>query len=441
MARLNTKAKAEPKYTHEGAPAALHVTPEQQLRRTVLACLLWEDQFYEDGVSIAERIATACHKVPPSTVAELAVEARSKFHLRHVPLLLVRELARHADTKPGLVAELLPQVVQRPDEMAEFLAVYWATNGGKKTLPAGVKKGLAACFQKSKEWALAKYDRDGAIKLRDVLRLSHPKPRDAAQSAMFKRVKDRTLVPGETWETELSAGKDKKETFERLIREGKLGYLALLRNLRNMEQAGCDRDLVCAAIEARKGGAERVLPFRYVAAARAAPQFEKSLDKALLATIAGMDKLTGRTVVLVDVSGSMNEKLSAKSDLRRIDAACVLASMLDGDVRVWSFSNVVVEVPHRLGMAGVDAISRSQLHQGTRLGEAMDFVNRVGGDRLIVITDEQSHTQVPDPKFEKAYMINVASYQNGVGYGHGWVHIDGFSEQVLRYITEIENQR
>jgi hypothetical protein len=54
-----------------------------------------------------------------------------------------------------------------------------------------------------------------------------------------------------------------------------------------------------------------------------------------------------------------------------------------------------------------------------------------------VITDEQSHDAVPDPVAPLAYMINVASYRNGVGYGR-WVHIDGFSEQVLRFIAEYE---
>ena len=88
------------------------------------------------------------------------------------------------------------------------------------------------------------------------------------------------------WEVELSAGKDKKETFERLIREKKLGYFALLRNLRNMVNAGCDLELVKAAIVARKGGAEKILPFRFVAAARAAPQLEPAIDTALCEGIA-----------------------------------------------------------------------------------------------------------------------------------------------------------
>jgi len=112
-----------------------------------------------------------------------------------------------------------------------------------------------------------------------------PKPRDEAQSVLWRRVKDRALATPDTWEVALSGGADKKETFERLIRERQLGYLALLRNLRNMVQAGVDPGLVSEAIVSRKG-ARRVLPFRYIAAARAAPQFEPAIDQALVEAIA-----------------------------------------------------------------------------------------------------------------------------------------------------------
>ena len=156
-----------------------------------------------------------------------------------------------------------------------------------------------------------------------------------------------------------SGGADKKETFERLLREHKLGYLALLRNLRNMVEAGVGDALIREAIIARRGGAERVLPFRYVAAARACPQMEPALDEALCEAIAGLRPLPGRPpAVLVDISGSMNDPLSAKSDLRRVDAAAALAAIIPGNVRMFSFSDQVVEVPPRRGMAGIDAIGK-----------------------------------------------------------------------------------
>ncbi|MCH8491113.1 MAG: VWA domain-containing protein, partial [Oceanicaulis sp.] len=147
--------------------------------------------------------------------------------------------------------------------------------------------------------------------------------------------------------------------------------------------------------------------------------------------------LSGKTIVLVDVSISMERPLSARSDMRRMDAAATLAAVIHGNLRVFSFSEVVVEVPPRRGMAGVDAILKSQRHSGTRLGKAVTEINQIPHDRLIVITDEQSADKVPDPVARHAYMINVASARNGVGY-HKWTHIDGFSENVLRFIGEHE---
>lgn len=436
MARLNV-ATRNTKVTHEGAPAVPALSPINQLRRSVLSCLLWEDEFYEDGASIAKRIEESAAKVSPAALASLAVEARGTFNLRHAPLLLLDTLAR-TGSGDKLVADTICRVIQRADELAELLAIHW--RNGKQPIPAQMRKGLARAFGKFSEYQLAKYDRDGQVKLRDVLRLVRPKPGDDAQSALYKAVKERALKTPDTWEVALSGGADKKETFERLIREGKLGYFALLRNLRNMAQAGVDEDLINEAIVARKGGAERILPFRYIAAARAAPQFEPALDIALQAAIKALPQLSGKTVVLVDVSGSMDERLSGKSDLTRMDAAAALAAILPCEsLRVLTFSHHTVEVAPRRGMAGVEAVINSQDHGGTLLGQALETVSKIKHDRLVVITDEQSHDRVPDPSVRNAYMINVGSYQNGVAYGKHWVHIDGFSEGVIRYIQELES--
>lgn len=425
-------------FTHEGGPAVAGLTPEQQLRRSVLSCLLWEKEFYEDGVSIADRIVAIAERCSPSAVAALAVQTRVTFKLRHVPLLLLTVLARTgAGTR--LVSDTIEAVMRRADEPAEFLALYWRE--GKTPLSAQVKKGLARAIGKFNAYELAKYNRDGAVKLRDVLFLTHAKPADDEQAQTWRKLVDGELEAPDTWEVALSAGADKVETFTRLLTEQKLGYLALLRNLRNMAEAGVDEGLVRRAILARRG-ADMVLPFRFIAAARACPRFEPELDQALIASIGEMPVLPGKTFVLVDISGSMASKLSAKSDLTRMDAAAALASIVPSEsVRVFSFSNDVVEVPPRKGMAGVDAIIRSQVHGGTRLGAALSLVQQHEHDRLIVITDEQTADRVPAPTAEHAYMINVASAQNGVGYRNGWSHIDGFSEAIFRFIHEAETAR
>jgi 60 kDa SS-A/Ro ribonucleoprotein len=449
MARVNIMKHLAGLRTHEGA-AARHISPELQLRRSVLACLLWENQFYEDGVEIAGRIAELVPKVEAEKVAALAVEARERMKLRHAPLLLVREMARHA-THRGLVAETLERVIQRADELTEFVAIYW--KNGRVPLSGQVKKGLAAAFPKFDEYQLAKYDRGGPVKLRDVLFLCHAKPRDDKQGGVWKKLVWGRLATPDTWEVALSAAgategadkaQDKRTAWELLLSENKLGALALLRNLRNFREVGVDEALVLAALRAMN--TQRVLPFRFLAAARYAPQWEEALELAMLASVATQAKLPGKTALLVDISGSMTVPLSRRSEMQRSDAAYGLAVLLREIAEksaVYSFSDELVEVPARRGFALRDAIDKSQRHNGTYLGKAVEELHRRAElnnseryDRLVVITDEQAHDTVPNPK-GKGYVINVASYKNGVGYGK-WMHIDGWSESVVEYIRELE---
>jgi Mg-chelatase subunit ChlD len=409
---------------------------EQQLRRSVLACMLWEDQFYEDGVAIAGRIRELVAKVAPEKVAALAVEARAQMKLRHAPLLLVREMARLA-THRHLVAETLMQVIQRADELSEFVALYWSE--GKQPLSAQVKKGLAAAFTRFDEYALAKYNRAAPVKLRDVLFLCHAKPVDAAQAELWKRLVEGELATPDTWEVALSSGADKREAWERLLSENKLGALALLRNLRNMAEAKVSEQAIRDGLARMK--TERVLPFRFIAAARYAPQWEAELEQAMFRSLEAQTKLPGKTVLLVDVSGSMDAPLSRRSDMRRNDAAYGLAILLREiaeQVSVYTFSDQLARVPSRQGFALRDALNASQPHNATYLGKALAAIheNDAKYDRLIVITDEQSHDAVPNPK-ARGWMLNVASYQNGVGYG-AWMHVDGWSDSVIEYIRAAE---
>jgi hypothetical protein len=433
MARINTPfIKYGGLRTHEGAPAR-HITPELQLRRSVLACMLWEDQFYEEGVAIAGRIRELVEKVRAEKVAMLAIEAREKMKLRHAPLLLVREMAR-LKTHRHLVAETLSRVIRRADELAEFVALYWSE--GKQPLSAQVKKGLASAFTKFDEYALAKYNRAAPVKLRDVLFLCHAKPADPVQADLWKRLVDGQLATPDTWEVALSAGADKRQAWERLLGDNKLGALALLRNLRNMADAKVAPELIRGGLARMK--TERVLPFRFIAAARYAPQWETELEQAMFKSLEGQPRLQGKTVLLVDVSGSMDAPLSRRGEMRRNDAAYGLAVLLREiaeNVSIYSFSDDLVRIPNRSGFALRDALNASQPHSGTYLGKALGGMDEKY-DRLIVITDEQAHDAIPNPR-ARGYVINVASFKNGVGYGP-WVHIDGWSEAVIEYICAAE---
>lgn len=437
MVRLNKIVRA---FTREGARAR-RFTPEMELKRALMNCLLWENQFYEDGVAIADRIKALVPMVAPERVAQLAIEAREVMKLRHAPLLVIREMARNEKHR-ALVADTLAQVIQRPDEMTELLAIYWADALGpmqqrkRQPVSAQVKKGLARALTKFDAYQLAKWDRDGAVRIRDVLFLVHAKPRDAEQAKVWKQLVDGELASPDTWEVSLSAGKNKRETFERLIAERKLGGLALLRNLRLMQNAQVPREIIAGAIEAMR--TDRILPYRFITAARYAPDFEPDLEAAMLKSVKDHVRLPGRTRLLIDVSGSMFATLSAQSEMTRAEAACglaILAREICDEVDIFTFSNEVVKVPPRRGFALRDAIINSQPHGGTYLGKAVTEIDRKS-DRLIVFTDEQSHDLVPEPK-ARGTMVNVASYQHGVGHG-AWTRVNGFSEAVVAWIAASE---
>lgn len=437
MVRLNKIVRA---FTREGARAN-RFTPEMELKRTLMNCLLWEDQFYEDGIAIADRIKALVPKVAPARVAQLAIEAREVMKLRHAPLLVIREMAR-SEKHRALVADTLARVIQRPDEMTELLAIYWADALGpmqqrkRQPVSAQVKKGLARALTKFDAYQLAKWDRDGAVRIRDVLFLVHAKPKDADQAKVWKQLVDGELASPDTWEVSLSAGKNKRETFERLIAERKLGGLALLRNLRLMQTAQVPRETIAGAIEAMR--TDRILPYRFITAARYAPDFEPELEAAMLKSVKDHVRLPGRTRLLIDVSGSMFATLSAQSEMTRAEAACglaILAREICDEIEIFTFSNEVVKVPPRRGFPLRDAIINSQPHGGTYLGKAVTEIDRKG-DRLIVFTDEQSHDQVPEPR-ARGTMVNVASYQHGVGHG-AWTRVNGFSEAVVAWIAASE---
>lgn len=437
--KLNTAVQTQPTFTHEGARAA-QTDSFHELKRSVLTCLLWENTFYEAGSSIAARIAELIPQVKPEQVAALACEARDRMQLRHVPLFIVSELSKVKGTGT-LVADTLAHIIQRADELTEFVAIYWKEK--KHPLSAGVKRGLRRAFPKFGAYALAKYNRAAAIKLRDVMFLVSPKPKDEEQAAVWKKLVDKTLEPPDTWEVELSAGKDKKETFERLMREGKLGGLAALRNLRNMQQSHVDEGIIR---ERLSQGIARALPFRFVTAARYAPNLEDAIEQAMFVGIEGLEALPGKTGLLIDVSCSMDAAIAEKSETTRIDAAAGLAILLrekaEGAV-IATFSDRCVEVPPRRGFALRDAINSSQSHRSTYLARALDALRPhfawQGLDRLIVITDEQSHDGIAAPWVKHSYVVNVAPYQHGVSYRNGWNHIDGWSERVIDYIREFES--
>lgn len=452
MATINKKQNITVE-THGGAKAQ-RINVKEELARTVMTCLLWEDTHYENGESTANRIKDLVAKCHNSYVAKLAISARNDMQLRHVPLLLVREMARKGGKE---VSDTLAEVIQRPDEITEFLAIYW--KDGKCPLSAQVKIGLAKAFNKFNSYQLAKYNRNGAIKLKDALFMCHAKPISTEQAEVWKQLINGTLDAPDTWEVALSSGANKKETFERLLKEGKLGGLAVLRNLRNMTDAKVDEKLIKDRLTK---GLSRALPFRFISAAKHAPKFETELSEAMLQSLAQYNKLSGKTLLVVDISGSMRSDLSGKSELNCLDTACALAILVREvceDATIYATAgnddsriHATALVPSRRGIPLVDGIRKmnGELgYGGIFLKQCIDFIDSKEQqmfDRVIVITDEEDCDTKCNPATAKKlgkmnYMINVSSYKNGIGYGSGWTHINGWSERVIDYIAAVESQQ
>jgi hypothetical protein len=298
--------------------------------------------------------------VSPGFVARLAVYARTEMHLRSIPLLLLVELAK-VHNGDDLVARAVEKTVLRADEIMELLMCYQWRNPSKDSrkklgkLSRQIQNGLQRAFNRFDEYQFAKYDRDNLeVKLRDALFLVHPKAKDEQQQALFDKIVNRQLETPYTWETELSAlGQQQfasdeekniafRKKWEELIGSGKLGYMALMRNLRNMLQADVSfssvqsvADRLSDAVQVAKS---KQLPFRYLSAYREIEKVNSTGTSTLMsaleaavkhsaANIEGFDEST-RVLIASDVSGSMWTNVSAKSTVRLFDIGLLLSMLL-----------------------------------------------------------------------------------------------------------------
>lgn len=457
MARTNVKtvkpiASAERLAGGMGAPAA-NQGDLAQLRRAVLTCLLWEDNAYEDGISVADNIKSLVPKVKAEDVAALAVEARFSQKLRHVPLLLAREMARHVSHRP-LVADTLSKVVHRPDELSEFLSLYWKE--GKCPLAKSVKIGLAKAFGKFDEYQLSKWNKDKDINLRDVMRLVHPAPKDNDQAALWGRLINGKLATADTWEVGLSAAKagEKVNVWTRLINENKLGANAVLKNLRNMQNAGVPRELIIKALE--NANPAMLLPVDFFNAAQHAPDYTRHIEGLMFKCMATMPKLPGWTIMVVDVSGSMGQHLSSKSVMSRMDAAAsmaVMAAEVCEDITIYatagsdgrSIHSTKKITPSRGFALAKDIVSDRLGGGGIFTRQCLEYIREKEKgipDRIIVFSDSQDcdrTNRTPAPFAKTNYIVDVSPHRNGVNYRGRWTaEIAGWSESFLRFIAEKE---
>ncbi|WP_020537500.1 TROVE domain-containing protein [Lewinella cohaerens] len=439
--------------------AAGRYTPEQALRRVTMANLLWESTYYQSADTIMTRIEELIPQVKPEVIAQLALETRFEQRLRHTPLYLALQLFKHHGSAG--VADVLAKICTRPDMTMDTLAMLPRVLGRKslKPIPKCIKKGLAQAFDQYDAYQIAKYKRaKHDLSLVDVVNLVHPIPTQTNATALQDLVKNQ-LTAADTWESNLSAGEDKAVTFTRLLEEGKLGALALLRNLRGMTEAGVSRQVITRALT--KANSKWLTPLNFLAAQRYAPQFSAQLEDMMARSFATR-KIAGTTILAVDVSGSMGSLTSGGSKFSRMDLAFALAAlagyMFEDLMLVFTAgSDYRREGAHVLWSNSKGfGIFNDQRAINAKVGGGGIFTHQLcewlkeegladQADRLVVISDSQDIDASSGKKvladtspYKTSYIIDISTHTHGIKTGHWTAEINGWSDRLFHYIAEVE---
>lgn len=347
MSKFNQSNKGVNTTTNRCGYPAYKMADKEKLVTATLTTMFGEQKFYGSTDSEIVRLATQCAKSEPLFLCKLAAFARNEMNLRSVSHVLVAIIAREAGGEYTRLA--VRNVVQRVDDLTEILSYY--INTYDKPIPNALKRECSAILGRGKfsEYQLAKYNGGNkSLKIKDAIRLTHPKAVSDEVSATLKKVLDDNLPVPLTWETELSAKGNTKEVWESLISANAIPYMAMLRNLKNMASKKVDLTPVLAKLsDPEQVKKSRQLPFRFYSAYRTlkneglmTPEIHKALEKALVSSIGNLEKISGRTLIALDVSGSMSQPISKKSDVCCCDIGAVLAALsthLCEDATVCSF--------------------------------------------------------------------------------------------------------
>lgn len=320
MAKFNQKAPTT-KVTNLAGGDAHSQSPEMELVSILLSSFV-KDQFYRSAEGTVNRLGELAGMVNPKFAAQAAIFARNEFGMRSISHALAGELAPRASGQPW-ARSFYNKVVRRPDDMTEILSYYFGK--GNKKISSAMQFGFRQAIEKFDEYQLAKYRGEGkSINLVDVVRLVHPAKTSPNIAAIAKLVTGK-LTSTETWEAKLTTAGQvatsdeekldlKKGAWIDLIKSRKLGYFALLRNLRNiMTQAPEAVDGACEMlVDAKLIKGSLVMPFRYLTAmneidttSAAGRKVNAAIQKAFEISVDNIPDLPN-TLVVVDNSGSMS---------------------------------------------------------------------------------------------------------------------------------------
>ena len=514
--------------TYEGG-AAFTRDAKSELFTLAVVNMVGENTFYESAQKRDDRYVQLVHKVvleDPEWAFRFLGWLRNKANMRSASIVFAAEAVKaRLDAGKTMTFEtgeqalqghrlgsknFIPQGMARADEPGEFLA-YWTSKYGKN-LPQPVKRGLAlAANDLYDEYSYSKYGKSGEWQMADVIEMVHPAPKDDRQGALYKYAIDmrhgrEELVPAalpmlQHRDALMAMPKEERRAFlakpeaaEELKRAGltwealsgwlggeldakfwesiipTMGYMALLRNLRNFEKAGISRE-ARKAVQERLADPEKVarsrqFPYRFLSAYRAAQSdwWAETLSDALDASIGNLPVFPGRTLVLVDTSGSMMATVSDRSKVSCLDVGALFGVALarqGSEVDLWGFADSAFQ--HKLPkggsvLKGIESFTRrvGEVGYGTQTVAALKRAWD-GHDRVILVTDMQAfahpgyygygygsghNVSVTDavPADVRMYGINPAGYASTALdlSKRNRYEVGGFSDQVFRMISLLE---
>jgi 60 kDa SS-A/Ro ribonucleoprotein len=425
--RFNTVKESEAKATatrnHEGG-LAFNVSPELELVLRSATCLVEEPKFYgktgDTEIAIKEIVAKVATR-DPEFILQLAAYARNELYLRSLPQMLMIEAMQYQQCKQYVKA-YAPLIMKRADEITESLAYFIAKNGkigteGKASLPHCYRDALVAQMCNLTEYEVGKYKAGNKkeVTFKDVLRLVHPVPMDVATEKLFKAIINDTVEIPETWETYISANGSTKETWEHII--PKMGYMALLRNLRNFVEKKVSIHYLDMALDKLANDEEiaksKQFPFRFLSASRELSKvsdandpfilkpIQKALNYAIETSVKNVPRLKGRTFILVDNSGSMdNAQVSRMSSVNAKEVAGVMGALAykiskNPIVGVFAETFKIVDIDGMRLLDAAEKISSTDVGGSTYAYKGIEYLhnNAITIDRIILLSDMQCYNE------------------------------------------------
>lgn len=460
----------QPDTLNEAGGAAFSLTPQLELV-TLLSASFCTDGFYRDASSVMDQLVQLIQsgKLDPEFVAKAAIYARDTLNMRSITHVCAAAAARILSGR-SWASNFYDKIVVRPDDAIEIAAFYAAnlaeeSEGKRKKYPAAMKKGFAKALARFDEYRLRKYKgQRGRFNLVDVMRVAH------AKGPLMDKLSKGELSLANTWETRLSSGEDKAAVWSDLLKEGKLGYMALLKNLRNIS-SDCDEATKALALEQlvdpERIAKSRVLPFRFYTAYKTLQRDGVGSRDVLAAVSEACDKscaninqvFEGPTLVAVDTSGSMTQQCAGSRVLSCMEAgllfgAAIYKAIPNSDIMVWANHAEVIGINPRLPLVDIAEVAKRESGRvgcGTNLGSIFENADRARGYARFVIFSDMNSWWGSSPELARrhygglpwVHTFNLSSnstsqFDLADMRTNKASHLCGFSEKVLTMISSIE---